>query len=509
VTHFQEIDSLSLLAHKVAANVFDLSTSQINVSIRDQMVRAQQLVVDLKAADPGARCLLIVGMGVAGMTAALTASEAGFDQVYAVETRDMPFALFNGVRSRFVGPYMYEWPSPFYANQSYPLNRQTPWTIYGKSPLAWRAARPISAHELGKRLRSCVRRWRKAFAARACPTPLPVFLVEADRKGVAAFIKDFARIEAIRAVQDTAGEARSDKARYEEFGRAREWECGKKSVLPRYIEPDYVILAAGMGDETVTVPGVPVAASAPFWSNDGLKQNAVTGQRVVVLGGGDGAIQDTFRALTEFDHPVEFIRMLEDTPKVRQALHKQLPTLLSADRQLRQHTSWARDSAGFVMVDRACRLAARELAKSPSVVKAVLTGIRKGTGEVIHLVRGWYFDKCYLLNRFLIYLFAECLVTRAVGTKHMGFALVFGREVKQAWKVPSVAGPASWRLEIGHRRRKHGCTTLINIDELVVRFGIQPGSVPGPRLVQLDDSYPGHRTMLNRVELPFVAMRKT
>nr|NLU60157.1 FAD-binding protein [Pseudomonas sp. BIGb0427] len=62
--------------------------------------------------------LVIIGAGVAGMSAALTACELGIAKVVVLEASGEPFSLFKGLHSRHVGPFMYEWPSPFFNDQS-------------------------------------------------------------------------------------------------------------------------------------------------------------------------------------------------------------------------------------------------------------------------------------------------------------------------------------------------------------------------------------------------------
>jgi NADPH-dependent 2,4-dienoyl-CoA reductase/sulfur reductase-like enzyme len=125
-SEFEVINALSLLAHKVAPNVFDLSSLQWHVSIRDQIVRAQLLMADLCMADKDIDSVLIIGMGAAGISAAMAACEQGIPNVYVVDRADAPFKLFRGVTSRFVGPFMYEWPSSFHADQGYPEHPNTP-----------------------------------------------------------------------------------------------------------------------------------------------------------------------------------------------------------------------------------------------------------------------------------------------------------------------------------------------------------------------------------------------
>ncbi|MFP3245845.1 MAG: hypothetical protein RXR20_14995, partial [Paraburkholderia sp.] len=73
----RNIDTLALLGLKAKSNIFDLSSDLVHVSMRDQIVRAQILVRDLCAADPNLQRILVVGAGVAGISAAMAAGHAG------------------------------------------------------------------------------------------------------------------------------------------------------------------------------------------------------------------------------------------------------------------------------------------------------------------------------------------------------------------------------------------------------------------------------------------------
>lgn len=505
---FEEIDSLSLLAHKVGPCVFDLSSYQTNVSIRDQMVRAQQLVIDLKAAHTTAKSLLIVGMGAAGMNAALTACEVGFVDVRIVDIEERPFQLFHGTTSRFVGPYMYEWPSQFHTRQSYPSHFSTPWADFGTSPLNWEAKSPVSTSDLAKLLEQSVLNWCEKRRGQ----PVPTFLVGVQRRRIKDFIKRFAAREAVIANNMMFGPSDHlmQKRRITSFGPdATLWGGDAAGQRMDIFKPDYIIVAAGMGKENLSVRGMR-EPSPSFWADDALKEPAVTNQRVVVLGGGDGAIQDTLRALTIHDHPITFIEQLEAVPAVRQALENEIPALLSADRQLRQHTSWSRNSAAFAMIDGACKESAQNLAEIKAVSRQVLRALRKGAGEVQHYVRGPHFDKAYLLNRFVIYLLQACVKANSKDNDGgMGFTLEFNKEVKLCryrQRKPS------YDLYIGIPDVKPSDDILIkvkDVDHVVVRFGILAKSIPGPQLIQFTHATTRQRTTLNRVELPFVVLKDT
>lgn len=505
----REIDTLSLLAHKIAPNVFDLSSKQVNVSIRDQMVRAQQLVIDLKEAHEGPASILIVGMGAAGMTAALTACDLEFETVCAVDCKDQPFALFRGITSRFVGPYMYEWPSPFYDNQSYPAHASTPWEAHKKSSLKWTAGKPISANDLAAELTKGVEKWsEKRNAGEAKPASALHLVVKIGKKAIKGFVMDFAAVAAQRA--DVKNKAQPEKLGFRKCAQTgRAWRGIPTSLPPASFAPDYVILAAGMGIETLYIPGVYEKNMSPgFWADDKLKTDDIPKQSIAVLGGGDGAIQDTLRALTSYHHPLDFIAELEKFPAARRALAAELPALLSADRQLRQHTSWSRDNAGYIMADRACRKAAKTLAGKPSIKKFVLSALKPGTGTVSHYVRNTHFDKAYLLNRFMIFLLAACVSPdpKKNGVR-MGLLLELGVEVKGARPVgPPGNRKAQWRIALGPPGDETISIPPHVVDHVVVRFGIDPDTVPGPTLLEFDPQFARDRTTLNRVELPFVTM---
>lgn len=504
----EEIDSLSLLAHKVGPCVFDLSSYQTNVSIRDQIVRAQHLVSELKAAHKNARSLLIVGMGAAGMSAALAACEAGYTDVRIVDTRSRPFSLFRGLKSRFVGPYMYEWPSEFYRDQSYPSHPATPWQMHCSSPLNWSAKAPLSAHALAISLERKVKQWCKVRlnAGKSVPT----FITKVDATRIKGFIQRFARIEASIASDRIAGRPIGTyRERMASWGnKATCWNALTTTAPHGAFSPDYVIVAAGMGKEQLHIAALGSRKLSPsFWKQDKLKETCINHQRIVVVGGGDGAIQDSLRALTQHDHPLTFIAAIEKNAAAKHALERELPALLSADRQLRQHTSWSQAAGGFSMVDNACRDAAQRLAKNSHIKAVVLNSLKPGRGHVFHLVRDAHFGKAYLLNRFVIYLLSMCVSAHhASNSGGMAFTLGFNVEIVGGKQHPPKKVSGQWDLDLQLNGVPKNINVLRNIDHIVVRFGVLADSIPGPQMIHLSPGKPRQLTTLKRVELPFVAM---
>lgn len=495
-TEVDVINALSLLAHKVAPNVFDLSSLQWHVSIRDQIVRAQLLMADLKAADPKIDSVLIVGMGAAGISAAMTACELGIPRVCVVDKANAPFELLRGVSSRFVGPFMYEWPSSFHTDQSYPSHASTPWMEQGHSSLTWNAKQPITADQLATELSSCWTTWLASRISKGLSLPDTIF--NADPAVVKSFVKAFADAEGMRANESADGQASQLKAQF---------SAGR---VP--LQPDYLILAAGMGKETLTLPGCRQVTPS-FWGNDTLKHRSTRHKQVVVLGGGDGALQDTLRALTNYDHPLSFIQDLQRNSTFQSALAIELPALLDADRQMRQHSAWVKGAQGQAMVDFACQQAAKRLAANSTVRRFVLGCIRPGTGIVWLCVAGTHFDKAYLLNRFAIHLLLACYQKKSRRpTGRMGFEVRFSTKVSQSRRpAPATTG------KFPHAKAK--CWTLrvcseddeatIKADKLVVRFGVKQATIPGLQMLQL--GVPNERDLKQRatlkgIELPFVAM---
>lgn len=508
----ETVDSLSLLALKVASNVFDISSSLSHLSIRDQVVRAQMLVRDLKQAEPGLDRLLIVGAGVAGMAAALTARELKITEVLVLDIKPEPFSLLRDVTARHVGPFMYEWPSPFFNDQSYPHHTPAPSFGNASSPLVWKAASPVSAQALAKALDAHV---RERFAEVGVPPP--TLCVGMDKWRISEFVTRFARTEGARTVARLQKRALPDAASL--FYKGSTWpDAGTTSGS---FVPQYVVLAAGMGTENLQlIENDSRFVGKSFWSNDDLLDNVTCKHRVAVFGGGDGALQDVLRSLTGHEHPLCFIRHLEAKSAVRRALAEVSPQLLSADRQSRQFSGWTKGHTGFINVDHSCQKIAAVLAKNRHVVYRVLDGLRKmqrTPGSVDHpevalFVRESYFDKTYLLNRFLVHLIEACMATLSRSRRRSSRAApavdrwedIMMLRVYRGCKAAAYA-TAGARHVVTIEDLATKAQWTYSADRVVVRYGISKDSIPGGQMIQISAKVSQQRTTLNRVELPFVA----
>jgi hypothetical protein len=496
------VDSLALLTHKVASNVFDLSSGLHHVSIRDQIVRAQLLVRDLCRGDPTCKTILIVGAGVAGIAAAMEAQALG-KQAVVLETQQQPFGLFRGVFSRHVGPFMYEWPSPFHGDQTYPPTASDQWGATSPQTPSWASAKPLPANKLAQQLLQWLNSKAPQFQTGALSLRVGV-----SAHAVRTFVKIFAQTQAARSLARLRRQAPMPAASLT-VSAWPSWPPHAQAVAnaPGAVTPDYVLLAAGMGSENVNL--LPPSAQtnfrgAAFWANDTLltrppNENFIT----AVFGGGDGALQDVLRLLTAYNHPLEFLAFLEGDAKVKRELENIMPSILSVDRQSRLYSTWTQQPDAYAQVDEACRQIAHKLAKHQGVRLRVGQKLgedkSQGRGKVLHYVRASCFDKAYLLNRFLVHLINQCkLHPDESANWRQRYALHFDRQATAYW-------PNGKRHEFhitDHANNDHG---KIDADHIVVRYGIEKGSVPGAQMIQISPRQSHQRTTLARVELPFIA----
>ena len=499
------VDSLSLLSLKVASNVFDLSSGLHHVSILDQIVRARLAVRDLKRGDPSLQSLLIVGAGVAGIAAALEAAKREVKNVLVVEIGLEPFGLLKHTTGRYVGPYMYEWPSSFSRQQSYPNHGKTPWEIHSTAQIRWTSNKPMSADQLADKLTNDLPLWMKEIVANG--NVAPTICVDVNRHRISDFVKNFARHESARAMSRLQNRTPTNPIRFG-YWNDLVWPGGHAAEAT--IDPQYILLAAGMGKENVKLVKQDELGNdyqglnyigPEFWGNDTLMNSDIVNRRVSVFGGGDGALQDVLRALTRCDHPLQFIEFLEKDQAIKNALSRVMPDLLAIDRQGRLFGTWTQKNEEYLNVDTVCKNIAERLARDRRVVRRVIQGIAIGSGLVTLFVRGGYFDKSYLLNRFLVHLIWACKrAQKSMWSKRVDLQVCFNQyAVAYGVGLNGIHDVMIKQTGSSAPAYRHSC------DVIAVRYGIEPGTVPGAQLIQVSPKRSKQRTSLARVELPFVA----
>lgn len=474
--------TLSLFALKCRPRIFDLSSGQTHASVRDQIVRAHVLVRDLQDADRALRSVLIIGAGVAGVSAALAAGARGIRAI-VVDVNDRPFALQHRTKTRFVGPFMYEWPAMFCYDQSYPPSAPNLWPNVGGPTLAWSSTQPMKASKLASMLDKSLCKQLGSM------THSPLLLMNVKRSDVEACVRGFPE----------------NRARFPPLvGNLWHGTLDSSATSSKPFNPDYILLSAGMGPEKTVLSGMS-SPGTTFWSNDSLRHNATTNKKVLVVGGGDGALQDVLRAITRFDHPLQFIRYLYDDPSVTAILQKWEPQLLTIQQQYQLFGAWsygdACDRVGHAEIDRHCIAIARQIAQIPSIQTRVANGVRKGTGRVALTWDGNAFTKTYLLNRFAVHLINEC--QSAAGShwpKDRMFLELFPSRETLVTKPAGAGGTVELRNTSSRVHQK----ISMNVDVIVVRIGTGRAKTPGEQMVGLSSKQRAQRTTLRGIPLPYV-----
>ena len=471
------VETLALLSLKCKPRVFDLSSAQAHVSIRDQIVRGRLLARDLRAADRICKEVLVVGAGVAGVSFAVAAASLGV-KVVVVDANHQPFALQHAKSSRWVGPFMYEWPAGFFDDQSYPPVHPTLKAVMA-DPLVptWSATAPIKSSDLAVSLGAWLKRLHSIWPA---TTSFPILLTAVNAARVATFVKRFA--SSMTAGASVVG---------------TNWLSGVKRRVTA--NPDYVVLAAGMGAENTLLPGPAGISGRRFWQNDNLKSPSSQNWKIGVFGGGDGALQDVLRAVTNFDHPVQFLNHLYSSTTTAAAMDGEQQALAAIEQQNRLYATWTTGQAAADEVDERCREIAQRLATRLAVRNKVRDGVRVGRGQVQLVWGSEHFTKSYLLNRFLVHLIDACqsaapkLFSGRMQLRLRPSTLVLAAKHGSMHNfVVDVSGPLGNSSE--------------DFDEVAVRFGLKKGSVPGLQMIGLSLAK-AERTLLAQIPVPFVLPR--
>jgi hypothetical protein len=328
-------------------------------SVSDQIVRSEflvQLLLSAKKIGPANR-LLIVGGGVAGISAALAALNGGAS-VTVVEQRrseieDDPVSAFFGVQaqciSRRLEPTAYRWPAKGWDVHRFPVDGTDHLLAYERNP-----AGNIAAD------------WR--------------FRVT----GVVVSLRAAGESEQFRQLVDIGILAPNFVSRRQ------------KRLFAELPNGDThgpfgaIVMAVGAGSEFSTLGQF---KSVRFWENDRFDQPGLGcgahGRDILISGGGDGAIQDALRFLVDpkFRDVEAFVKALA------------IPEEIAAMVPIAQ----ADDCIGFNLLDAKCQSAAQRYLQDvgDKYVRGVL---RRDRPKVHFLYRCNHLQRTYAFNRFALHL---------------------------------------------------------------------------------------------------------
>lgn len=463
------VSALPLLAYKVGPNLFDLSSNLHQVSMRDQLHRAVALAEALVAGNqfrPGHQ-VLIVGAGVAGIGAGMVLAKYGIEVQIIDSSMSAPFDLQRGVDTRFIGPYMYEWPLSVYACQKMPPPPAAvlyPWSDGMSTTLPFEDSAPARPSDV-------VDSWEPILEqAIANSNGLLRLQVGIDRDSTNLQVKRWLQTE--RYISEKR-RPRKKTRRVTIYGGSP-WRVSREPYRP--LVPRFVLLAAGMGSETNTIRDDKsniLLEGDRFWANDKIGEPSCglpSPPRIVVIGGGDGAMQDALRAATIDANP------LKTWDRLRAADANNLLPKALADIQVMetQHTLtniWTEvhsiHSHELSILDSAYQSLAKELAQDKHLANAALASMRTDVQQVCLCIKESHFSKAYALNRFLVHILEQCRL--AAHGVHGGAALNVIRKVTVKG-VGDLGAAKELTLSNGDR---------LTAEVVIVRFGAAHSELPG------------------------------
>lgn len=420
---------ITWISSKVAPRCFNLSYGYGNISIRDQVVRAQLLINDLKEInklcknkqEEYIKKVLIVGAGFAGTVAAISAAKCGFD-VTLVDSQEGPLSLQKTIDHRYVGAFMYDWPCVESNLQHYPpdvvlgyIDKTKYWGPF------WEAALPITAKELA-------RQHLVWFADEKVRSSRVTEYYGSDTSSGQRYIKMFISW-ARRGVfhPSFSGEI---------FVPSASGLPGKKDK--KTIEADVLIVAAGMGAEKCEVEckcGKKLIGKK-FWEKggDNLRLTRDLRGNALVIGGGDGALQDVLRLMTRHDDVLSIITSMERCPVICDAINSVKPLLMAIQLQNTLAFSHNLFGAHEKFDKRVGDIAKKIVTDNRSFfLEWAKNNLREGLGKyrVYHFINGNSFTKSYLINKFIIHIISE------IDKKNMSYRLVKNFDTRKHMTITS------------------------------------------------------------------------
>jgi hypothetical protein len=375
-------------------------------SVRDQMVRATALVAALSHPVDGelraGAVLLVIGAGAAGVSAAMAAVELGRRCVLidAPQSPDAPlegdswhaFRRQFGVTTRWLDPTEYDWPQSHWAKAAWPA---AGYEDLPASPLPYA---PAAASALARQWFAHFQAWRTGLAP-----------------GVLELLPD---------TRDADLDLAFGPSQVDVLCKPSKWPSGVGAL-------GAVISCVGQGTERLTAADESAYQGLAFWASDpwsdrglGLGVGAGRPARVLVSGGGDGAMQDIQRALCG-----DFGRRLLDRHWNGRPLSDALMTPAHTAAVAATEAAWVAEQrqgipmgAAWVARDRACVDVAHDFwnavseAQRSAIARLLLRReALTGSVHLTWLLRGERATACYALNRMLVELVLLAYVHFASG----------------------------------------------------------------------------------------------
>lgn len=430
------VDALPLLAYKIAPRQFDLSYRFSNISLRDQIVRAQTLVrtlvntglVSAKAKETRKEFqLLICGAGAAGLAVAKEAEALNISFVLVEKGTEAPGGVLCSDARRYVSTAMYEWPHPNHNQHCFPLSFPA---LLGEDEnplpaLRLNFGKPLLIKDFGDGIKTAlgtsIRDWQQNFAE---------FQSGKKRRSLLITQASLSRKSktALRAMLGRAVSIHAVSLRKEALPPIQLVSSSRTAISEEF-QFRYVIYAVGFAMESPTYAEGEKPFDGfehtPFWGKDRVFDEHLgftKRPKVGILGSGDGALQDALRCLVnvKYEHPLDVWNALMECkqkgrPRLLMSSHvrQAMARVAAADGYTTGGAIWSQQTHVFKSLDEAFEVIIDDLLRreGPKLQHAVDSIIRDDVERVSIVTQHGYFSKAYALNRFLVLLFHKLLAT--------------------------------------------------------------------------------------------------
>ena len=304
------VDALPVLAFKVAESQFDIASGQSFISLRDQAVRVRTMLSAMHEAklfdrvvdeegngdEMRGRKVLIVGAGYAGVSTALWLAERSIHATL-VDAEARPFSVQLGCSTRHLSLTQYDWPGLHHDSHDYPDGLTPDFIAYPWVGRTVTLPPPIRL---------------KGAPPRPTSSTVTITLRPHDHlatKGIlpaSALAKDWetqflGKLSGPHLTWRKKTRFRPGSVAPGRGGVGVELEDVTTGAITSHWF-DYIFYAAGFGSDgdVVKEDGGGARRTPGFWSDDTLASvGTLPPPRILISGGGDGALQDFIRVLVE------------------------------------------------------------------------------------------------------------------------------------------------------------------------------------------------------------------
>lgn len=388
---------LATLAFKVQSLQFDVNRDLKYISMKDQVIRGRTLIIGAKEAgligkrpfNAGDKShVLIIGAGIAGISAALAACELGL-RATVIEPAPMCFPLLGQGSDRLFSATVYDWPHLHAGSHAFPhlvkLRQASVLAQLAPCSVLRFPDQPATAADIRKELLTQLANYQIDYPStldlRTSHRIMDMDDVGANPGGGFVFTKTF----------DSLG-------------------------VERILQSEIVVFALGFGLDSSLEQ---TAAGKDFFSYDGLQSDLVKAaagtQLIHIIGAGDGGLQEALRFLLQdpYHDLHRAVTILENSLNGHGVGWAELRCMLqSAEDHAAKSLMWGyREDIVFSELDGIYDTVIDQILKlHPKAVEQWATTVLRPWPLRVELIdNSTYSKRVYALNRFLAILISKLM----------------------------------------------------------------------------------------------------